>query len=353
MSSNPLRIGFVGVGRMGQCAHLRHYASLNGCQVTAVAEMREQTRQAVAQRYGIKTVYNSAADMLAAEDLDAIVASQPFERHGLILAELIKADLPIFIEKPLASSIQVGRQILEQLGGSGSKVMVGYQKRSDPATIHAKAEIDRLKASGDCGSLRYVRLTMPPGDWIYGGFTGLINPDEPTPELSADPAPDDMDETAYGQYLKFLNYYIHQVNLLRHLLGEDYRVTFADPSGVLFVGESESGTACLIEMATYNTTRSWDESAMVCFKQGYVRLALPAPLEQTRAGTVEVFRDPGGGAVPVLEQPVMPAIPAMRQQAANFLAFARGDAPATCDAAEAIKDLLIAKDYIDLMKGGA
>ncbi len=45
-----------------------------------------------------------------------------------------------------------------------------------------------------------------------------------------------MDKPTYDAYITFVNYYIHQVNLMRHLLGEPYRVTYADPSGVLLAG---------------------------------------------------------------------------------------------------------------------
>ena len=40
-------------------------------------------------------------------------------------------------------------------------------------------------------------------------------------------------------YFGFVNYYIHQVNLLRYLLGEPYRVTFADRGGVLLAAKVE------------------------------------------------------------------------------------------------------------------
>jgi predicted dehydrogenase len=352
MSSTELRVGFVGVGSMGQCAHLRHYATLDGCRVTAVAELREETGRAVARRYGVPACYRTAADMLAKESLDALVASQPFSRHGVVLGELLDAGLPVFIEKPLAWSVQVGRSILDQIAASNGRVMVGYNKRSDPATMRAKAEIDRLKHSGACGAMRYVRITMPPGDWIQGGFTGRIDAGDLRPELARDPKPDDLDDATHDAYVTFVNFYIHQVNLLRHLLGEDYRVAFADPSGVLLAVESESGVCGVIEMAPYRTTRTWEESALVGFERGFVRIDLPAPLERTHAGRVRILRDRGDGAEPVVEEPALPTRPGMRQQAMNFVAFARGEAPAPCDAAEALKDLVVARQYIDLMKGG-
>lgn len=348
--NQKLRIGFVGVGSMGQCAHLRNYATLETCEVVAIAELREKTARAVARRYGVANVYRDHREMLAAETLDALVASQPFTRHGVLLAELVRADLPIFIEKPLAGSVDVGRGILDALAGTKSRIMVGYHKRSDPATQFAKGTIDELKRTGELGALRYVRITMPPGDWIAGGFAGRIDAGDPAPQLQQDPAPGDMDAETYRAYLSFVNYYIHQVNLLRHLLGEPYAPTHAEASGVLLVARSDSGVACVIEMAPYRTTVDWQESALVAFEKGYVKLALPAPLASRRPGSVEVLRDAGDGPAPLVSRPHLPWTSAMQQQAANFVAFARRAAPAPCDAAEALEDLKVAREYVRLLR---
>jgi predicted dehydrogenase len=151
-------------------------------------------------------------------------------------------------------------------------------------------------------------------------------------------------------YEGFVNYYIHQVNLLRHLLGETYSVAYADPSGVLMAGRSASGVAFAIEMTTYRTTQDWQESALVCFEKGYVKLNLPAPLAAYRAGTVEVLRDPGD-TMPEVIAPHLPAVGAMRQQASNFLAAIRGEMAPMCEPAEALEDLKIARDYIRLLTG--
>jgi predicted dehydrogenase len=351
MDQGEVRVGFVGVGAMGQCAHLRNYVTVPDCQVVAIAELRQQTGRAVARRYGVANVYRSHEEMLAAGGLDAIVASQPFTRHGVLLKELTKADLPIFIEKPLAGCIEVGQAILEALARTRSRIMVGYHKRCDPATQFAKAEIDRLQETGELGALKYVRILMPAGDWIAGGFTDLIDCGEPKPDLAWDPPASDMDAETNRTYVSFVNYYIHQVNLMRHLLGEGYRVTYADPSGVVLAGQGDSGAACVIEMSPYRTSVDWQESALVAFEKGYVKLELPAPLASCRPGRVEVLRDPGGATAPQVLQPHLPWVHAMRQQAVNFVRFARGEAPAPCEAAEALEDLNVAREYIRLWKG--
>jgi predicted dehydrogenase len=344
-----VRIGFVGVGSMGQCAHLRNYATIPDCQVVALAELKPELGKRVAARYGVPKVYADYAEMLQHEQLDGIVASQPFTRHGTLISDLAQYRVPIFTEKPLAGSVEQGERILRALGASGTWEMVGYHKRSDPATMAARAEIDRLKTSGELGRMTYVRLAMPPGDWVASGFNDLIGTDEPNPSLTWDPPASDMDEATYQQYIGFVNYYIHQVNLMRHLIGEPYMVSYADPSKVLFVAHSAGGVTGVIEMAAYQTSVDWQETATVFFEKGYVKNDLPAPLASNRPGRVEFFRDAGAGATPETIIPVLPWVHAMRRQAMNFVAAVKGEMPPLCGAEEALEDLKVAREYIRLL----
>jgi predicted dehydrogenase len=308
--------------------------------VVAIAELRPQLREAVARKYAVPLAYASGEEMLAKEKLDGIVASQMFDRHGQIIVPLYKHGIPLFTEKPLAASVEVGEAMLAALKAGGSWHMVGYHKRSDPATMFAKTEIDRLKQTGEIGKLRYVRITMPPGDWVQGGFDDLIKTGEKIPE-----SPRDVEENWGSPYFDFINYVIHQINLLRHLFGEPYRVTFADKPGILFVAESASGVTGIIEITPYVTPRDWQESALACFAKGWVRLDLPAPLAANRPGRVEIYSDKG------LFSPQLPAIHAMRQQAVNFIRAIRGEIQPPCEAAEALEDLKVARQYLKLWKG--
>jgi predicted dehydrogenase len=344
-----VKLAFIGVGNMGQCAHLKHYASLPDCEIVALAELRPQLAAQVAARYGIPRVYADHQDLLAHERPDALVCIQPFTRHGALLTELAAAGLPLVIEKPLASSVEQAERVVAAAAAHHTWIMVGYHKRSDPATMRAVAEIARLQATGELGRLTYVRIAMPPGDWIANGFFDLIGSSETLPPLQTDPPPSDMTPEQFADYVRFVNYYIHQVNLLRHLLGEDYEVTHADPAGVLFVARGTSGVPGLIEMQAYQTSRDWHESALVCFERGFVRIELPAPVSLNRAGRVTFFRDPGDGAEPQTIEPVLPPVSAMRQQAINFLRAVRGEAPAPCLAPEALRDLVVARDYVKLL----
>ncbi len=340
---DPVRIGFVGVGSMGQCAHLRNYTGISDCRVVAISEPRPELAQRVASRYNIPQVFPNAQSMLESMELDGIVASQPFDRHGSLVAPLFAFGKPIFTEKPLASSVDQGLRMLNELKKGGSWHMVGYHKRCDPATEVAKAEIDRLKATGELGKLCYIRICIPPGDWIASGFTDLITSHEQSPNVEPDPPDPMMSPSEFQSYVNFINYYIHQVNLLRHLLGESYRVTFVDVNQILMVVESASGVTGTIELGPYATTIDWQESALIAFERGTIKLTLPAPLATHRAGSVEFFRDPGHGERPETIIPQLPWIHAMSNQALQFIRTVRSERRAPCEASEALEDLIIAR----------
>ncbi|MGC9064722.1 MAG: gfo/Idh/MocA family oxidoreductase, partial [bacterium] len=132
--------------------------------------------------------------------------------------------------------------------------------------------------------------------------------------------------------------------------GEPYRVKYADLSGVVMAVESESGIPGIIEMAPYSTTIDWQESALISFEHGYIKLNLPAPLAYNRPGKVEIFKDPGNAKTPETIIPQLPWVHAMYSQAVNFIRAVRGETRPLCDAEEALEDLKVAKDYIILLK---
>jgi predicted dehydrogenase len=245
----------------------------------------------------------------------------------------------------------MGEKIAAAVKKSGTWMMIGYHKRSDPATLLAKAEIEKLKASGELGKMTYIRMLMPAGDWIANGFSQNVYSDDRNPELVWDTPASDMDKATNDAYTGFVNYYIHQVNLMRHLLGETWQVRYADQAGRLLAGESPSGVTCLIEMSPFTTSIDWQESALICFEHGWIKLELPAPLAFTRPGRVEIFRDPGKGVQPRTEIPQLPWVHAMWQQAQIFVDAVAGRRPTMCTAEDALEDLRLAREFIRLKLG--
>lgn len=333
---SKIRLGFIGVGGMGQAAHLRNYMTVPDCQVVAIAELRPDLGKNVAARYGVPKVYPSHRELMAAEQVDGLVAIQPFGMHVDLIPELIAKGVPILTEKPLAESYESGQKIIAALERSKVQHYLAYHKRSDPATAYARRQMELWQASGEVGKLKYIRAAMPPGDWSVQGFSQNVHTVEKY----------EAKRGMGSKYGDFVNYYIHQVNLLRFLLAEDYRVQFADPNGVVFVGRSDSGVTVTLEMATHHTTLDWQEEAFIAFERGWIKIELPAPLAIDRPGRVTVFRDAGKDQTPTTTIPTLPWKHAMRRQAEHFVNAIRGEKTPLCTAAEGLKDLQVAQQYI-------
>jgi hypothetical protein len=168
--SNKVRIGFVGVGNMGKppiCATIPWFpiakSWLLGCQTGSCPNWSLPN--------GVcPPITRHTPALLANEQLDAIIAIQPFTRHGTLIPELLASGKPVLTEKPIAGSIAQAQRVIAAMATHNTWMMVGYHKRSDPATMLAKAEIEKLQASGELGKLTYIRILMPAGDWIANGF---------------------------------------------------------------------------------------------------------------------------------------------------------------------------------------
>ena len=156
-----IRIGFVGVGRMGQMAHLRNYVTVEGCQVVALAEIRPKMRQLVAQRYGVPSVYADHVEMLAAEELDGVVVSQPFSRHAVLLPDIYPKVARVFTEKPLAVSVAAGAS------GNVSMEITAYTPHgAHPFAVLAAAQAGQANRKADAVLLilgdRRVEIDIQP-----------------------------------------------------------------------------------------------------------------------------------------------------------------------------------------------
>ena len=334
---SKVRIGLVGVGSMGQAAHLRNYVLVPDAEVVAIAELRPKLGQSVAARYGIPKVYANHTELLKNEALDGCVAIQPFCEHVRLVPELLEKKVPVITEKPLAESVESGEKLFAAVRKSGVPYYLAYHKRSDPATSFVKQQMDEWTSSNALGKLRYLRVAMPPGDWIAEGFSQNVRTEE---KYSG--------HYGEGPYVGFVNYYIHQVNLIRFLVG-DYHVISADPKGLTFTALSDSGVTIVLEMSTYRTTIDWQESALVCFEKGWIKLDLPAPVAINRPGRVQIYEDLGKGSTPRLIEPTLPWLHAMRCQAVNFVKAIKGEKTPLATAEDGWKDLQTAAEYLKLL----
>jgi predicted dehydrogenase len=220
-------------------------------------------------------------------------------------------------------------------------------KRHDPASKLARKTIQDWKASGEMGGMTYVRIAMPSGDWILEHDRPIDKGDSRLfYEGQAPESPPEWMGNLGQQYVGFVNFYIHQVNLLRYLIDEDYTVAYVDPRARVLVAVSDSGAPCTLEMASCGLKRRWEESYRICFEKGRIDLELPAPMARQRAGDVVIYR---GDAEPQEIRPILPQRWAFLEQARHFVHCLKTGSPTISPASDAIKDLEVSEQYIRLL----
>jgi len=209
-----------------------------------------------------------------------------------------------------------------------------------------KEKISEWKTSGEYGCLKYLRVSMPPGgDWTLQIDPPInMNDKADSADLKNEDAPDWMSQDAKKKYLSFVNFYIHQINLIRYLLEEDYKVTYVDPAGILLVAQSNSRVTIALEMNPLSLRDEWHEFYTACFERGKISLSLPAPMARQRSGKLELYKNGEKGAI--YETPVIPPKWSMLEQARLFVDAVQGKIPCISSAEDAVKDLKIAEDFV-------
>jgi predicted dehydrogenase len=163
-----LRFGVIGTGMMG-CEHIRNLAALPGATVRAVSDPDERSRaDAVAAAGSDVAVCADHRDLLAADDLDAVVIASPNHTHRSLLDDLWQTDLPVLVEKPLCTTLEDCLAVRARAEARDAMVWVGLEYRYMPAVARL---LQRLNA-GDAGRLRMVAIRehrfpflVKVGDW--------------------------------------------------------------------------------------------------------------------------------------------------------------------------------------------
>ncbi len=346
--SEPLRIGFIGAGKQAQAAHLRHFTALEDCRVVAIADADAAFAARVAKRFGIERSYGCTRDLLRNERLDGIVLTlPPMPAAERAITEVLRAGIPLLSEKPLALTPAAGDRLCAVARETGTPFAIGFHKRCDPATQAAMEAIAEFRRTGAVGRPTYLRIHVSlAGDWSANAYRGTIAAGAPPPHEAAPSAEyPGMTAEQIRRFYALAGGPGHQLDLMRHLAGAPFRLTYVDPSQILLAGRTADGVPVAFEFTPYASTRDWIEEALVAFERGYVRLTLPPPLAIHVPGSVEIFRDGGAEGPAERTQPVLRRECAMEHQARHFLALIRGRPTPLCDAAQARECLELARQW--------
>src|SRR6476659_3826801 len=137
-TERPLRVGVVGVGVMGS-NHARVFAGLPGTELVGVADPDRKQAEFVARTLGCAAVAD--VDALLDRGVDAITIAAPTHLHLELALACVAAGVHVLVEKPIASSVNEGREIISAARRAGVTLMVGHVERFNPAVEAIKEAI--------------------------------------------------------------------------------------------------------------------------------------------------------------------------------------------------------------------
>ena len=164
-ANNRINLGVIGMGWQGP-GNTEAFLTLPDCQVVAACDIDANHLQAAVKKvndaYGNEDCkgYHDYRELLAREDIDAVMIAVPDHWHEIVATEAARHKKDVYGEKPLAHTIAEQQSIVRAVKENGVIWQMGSWQRSVP-NFHKAAEIVR---NGLIGQVTRVEVGLPEGN---------------------------------------------------------------------------------------------------------------------------------------------------------------------------------------------
>ena len=129
-----LNVGVFGVGHLGKF-HLNNWLEIEGVKVVGFFDPNNEVAKEVVEKYNLKRFQDEDKLMDASDIVDVVV---PTDKHFGICMKALRKGKHVFVEKPLANTIQEAKELVNMAREANVKVQVGHVERFNPAFLALK-----------------------------------------------------------------------------------------------------------------------------------------------------------------------------------------------------------------------
>lgn len=133
-----VRVGVVGVGYLGQ-HHARVYSEIPGVELVGVVDVNRERAREVAHRYSTKPFFDYR-DLFGKVDAVSIVV--PTVLHRDIAVRFIEEGINILIEKPVTTTLEEAKELMEMAARKSVILQVGHIERFNSAVMELAKIVD-------------------------------------------------------------------------------------------------------------------------------------------------------------------------------------------------------------------
>lgn len=129
-----LKVGVFGVGHLGKF-HLNNWKEIEGIKLVGFFDPNNDNAKPVMEQYGLKRFVDEDKLIEACDIIDVIA---PTDHHYGICMQAIRKGKHVFVEKPMAHTLQEGRDMVKMVHEANIKLQVGHVERFNPAYLAIK-----------------------------------------------------------------------------------------------------------------------------------------------------------------------------------------------------------------------
>ncbi|RLE96753.1 MAG: hypothetical protein DRJ96_05720 [Thermoprotei archaeon] len=281
-----VRLGLVGCGGIAQLVHIPSLKRLEGVELVAVCDKYLEVARRVAAKYGVPRYYGDYEEMFRRERLDGIVNATWHAAHCEVTVAAAEAGLHVFVEKPMAVTVEECREMLDACRRHGVKLMVGFMKRFDPSLRWIRDEVRRGSLGRVFSINSWYRDCRVHEGYVRAFIDAFIRPPEYPARAYAPTGDRHLD--------MLLAHGVHHADLLRWMGGEVSSVVsrYYETPGGDYVSTSilkfRSGALGFFQLCG-SIAGDWDEGLAIFGDEGTARAEILFPYFKWRSRAV-IFR---------------------------------------------------------------
>ena len=152
--SDTLRVGIIGLGGISR-VHITNLLNMQNAKIVAVCDINKERLAAAVEKTGADG-YADWHDVIAREDVDIIHVLTPHYLHAPMSIEALKAGKHVLTEKPMATTLEDAKKMIEAADSAKGTLNVIFQNRYNASSVAIRNMIE----NGELGKFICARASV-------------------------------------------------------------------------------------------------------------------------------------------------------------------------------------------------